>query len=393
MINNKPIITTDTSINKQIVDSFVPRRFHPTIGFFGLLSNPHWQTIVGSEALRIKLFGDYPRNFNTISERINTPDNDFFDVEFTDNIPNSKGIVILCHGLESNLKSALITKMAIAYQALGFSCALTSYRGCNGEDNLSLGSYHLGFTNDLKYFVTIVHDRYPNIPIYLSGFSLGGNVILKYLGELGDFAKDFNIAGAVCTCIPFDPVASQNKLATGFNRAVYAENFLSSLKAKAERMHIRYPNSFDIEEVRKCRTIGDFDDKFIAKVFGFKDKIDYYLKTGSKWWLNKIRIPSIVINARDDPFIDEDSLPTDEDIGIAPVRLIYHEEGGHCGFIANRKSYEDFTFDSNKTELDILKAKEKIASDNNINCGWLAEEMGRALLTIHESKVDLNIIV
>jgi hypothetical protein len=127
---------------------------------------------------------------------------------------------------------------------------------------------------------------------------------------------------------------------------------------KAERQYLRFPGAFDIEKIRSCRTIGDFDDTFIAPIYGFEDKTDYYRKSGSKWWLHKIRVPTVALNARDDPFIDEDSLPSEEDVQDAPVKLIYHNHGGHCGFIpADRES--------------------------NGKSGWIAEEIGRALYHIH----------
>jgi predicted alpha/beta-fold hydrolase len=130
------------------------------------------------------------------------------------------------------------------------------------------------------------------------------------------------------------------------------------LKAKAERQIVRFPGAFDIEAVRTCIKIGDFDDIYIARIYKFADKFDYYRKSGSKWWLPFIKVPTIAINARDDPFIEESSLPTENDIGDAPVRLIYHDHGGHCGFLA-----------SNSTKSH----------------GWLAEELGLALEHIHTS--------
>ena len=253
--------------------------------------------------------------------------------------------------------------MATAYASKGFGFCLISFRGCSGEDNDSPGSYHFGFTTDVRHLVEILHERYPEKMFYLSGFSLGGNVILKYLGEIGDQARDLNIIGAVATSVPFDPLASQPKLDTGFSRALYSENFLLTLKQKAELKHKRFPNSFDIEAVRRCKTIGDFDQAFIAPVFGYLDKNDYYRKTGSKWWLHKIRVPSICINALDDPFIEETALPTAQDIGdLAPVRLIYHKHGGHCGF--------------------------KPHGPPPAPHGWLAEEMACALLHIHNEYIN-----
>jgi len=212
----------------------------------------------------------------------------------------------------------------------------------------------------------LLKERYPFKSIYLSGFSLGGNVSLKLLGELADSAKDSNIRGCAVTCVPFDPVASQGKLDQGFNRAVYSENFLASLKMKAENQIKLFPNSFDIDAVRACRSIGDFDEAFICKIYGFLNKEDYYRKTGSKWWLSKIRVPTIVINARDDPFIEEKSLPTEADVGEAPVRLIYTDHGGHCGFYTTETGAPD-------------------ASLPLPPHGWLAEELARAIEHIHLS--------
>lgn len=121
---------------------------------------------------------------------------------------------------------------------------------------------------------------------------------MKCLGEFGSFAEKLRIRGAVATCVPFDPTACQRKLDVGFNRVAYSTNFLSTLIAKAEAKYAKFPGAFDIEAVRSSKTIGEFDDAFIARVFNFKDKNDYYLKSGSKWYLSKIRVPVVVINAR-----------------------------------------------------------------------------------------------
>ena len=347
-----------------LVNSFQSRPFIPKGGSASFQANPHWQTIVGSEVLTVKFTGkNYPRDFETTSERIATPDNDWFDIEFTSNTNANTlgGIVVIMHGLESNTRGPLVTKMCSAYLQAGFSCVLVSFRGCSGEDNLTMGGYHLGWTQDLDLVTQLLHDRYPNRLIYLSGFSLGGNVCLKFLGELGDAAAERGIAGAAVTCVPFDPIASQGKLDVGFNRVVYSGNFLSTLKKKAERQIVRFPGAFDIERVRSCNTIGEFDDEFISSIYKFQGKLDYYRKNGSKWWLSGICAPTLAINARDDPFIEESSLPTRVDVGEAPVRLVYTDHGGHCGFLAN--------------ELEEAEA----------GCGYLAYELSRFLSHVHAS--------
>lgn len=196
IINNSyPLLISNNMINnKDIVSSFLARKFTPVESIFQYKSNCHYQTIVGSEALRTKIFGKYPRYFTTVRERYKTPDGDFFDVDYASPssliLPSSierekryigdeKGMVVILHGLESNTEGALVTKMATAFLHKGFSTALVSFRGCSGIDNDSPGAYHLGFTDDLNQLVRMLHKNDPNRKLFLSGFSLGGNVCLK----------------------------------------------------------------------------------------------------------------------------------------------------------------------------------------------------------------------
>lgn len=144
-----------------------------------------------------------------------------------------------------------------------------------------------------------------------------------------------------------------------------SQNFLTTLKVKAEEQHKTFPGSFDIDGVRSAKSIGEFDEAYIAKIYGFEDKFDYYRQSGSKWWLSKIRVPAFAMNALDDPFIDETSLPNETDIADAPVRLIYHAKGGHCGFSTSRMS----------TEPNSPAAPSH---------GWLAEELSRMISHIRE---------
>jgi hypothetical protein len=274
------------------------------------------------------------------------------------NDKDTRPIVVLLHGLEANAKGNLMTKMAEEYMKKGFGCVLVSFRGCNGIENRKVGAYHLGFTKDVDQLTAFLHKKYPNRPLYLSGFSLGGNVSLKFLGELGDKAeKDRNLRGACTMSVPFDLVESGAKIDKGFNKIVYAGNFLRTLIKKAEKQHALFDGKvpYDIEAIKRCRTIGDFDDAFIAPIYDFADKYDYYRKSQAKSWLHKIRVPCVNINAIDDPFIEASSLPNEEHVQDAPVRLIYTEQGGHCGFV-----------------------------DVNNNDRWIAEEMARAMLHIHE---------
>ena len=213
------VVSMKTKLFREIARNFKARTFNVENI---LLRNPHIQTIVGSEALRIK-FSTFPRDFTTRKERWNTPDGDFVDLEFTTDNKDSNAIVVILHGLESNPESPQVTKMTRAFLDKGYQCCLFSFRSCSSEDNISVGAYHLGFTDDIDMVTKRIRAEYPKKSIYLSGFSLGGNVICKFLGELGDNAVERNILGASVTCVPFDPVASQVKLDQGFNRAVYSE--------------------------------------------------------------------------------------------------------------------------------------------------------------------------
>ena len=373
----------DLSKWKHRVEAFDAQSFVPSQNWLGLASNQHWQTIVATGALRKVLFGvELQRSFDVHSKLIKTSDGDEHEAEFTVNHFDSKDlddiggdeviakkdistpIVVLLHGLEANAKGTLMTKMCEEYTKVGFGCVLVSFRGCNGTENKRVGAYHLGFTQDLDQLTDFLKKKYPNRPIYLSGFSLGGNVSLKFLGELGDKAvMDRNIQGAVTMSVPFDLVESGAKIDKGFNKVIYAGNFLRTLIKKAEKQHALLEGKvpYDIEVIKRCRTIGDFDDAFIAKIYGFKDKFDYYRQSQAKSWLHKIRVPCVNINAIDDPFIEASSLPNEEHVQEAPVRLIYTQSGGHCGFV-----------------------------DINNNDRWIAQEMARALLHIHEGYGAIN---
>jgi len=375
---------------RAVVQNFPANPFVPRgagVPLFGaVLANAHVQTIWGSGALQQKALGNPRRPFNVESERLETPDGDFIDLEFvTPTIRSSstsgsgtlfsasgKTVVVL-HGLESNTKGQLVTNMAAAFVSKGFECCLVSFRGCSGEPNRTPGAYHIGMTRDVDLVCRTIRERRPREEVYLSGFSLGGNVILKYLGELGDAAAATrNICGAAVTCVPFDCTATQKKVDGGlFNRLVYAGNFLKSLKRKAEQQHVQFPRAFDIERIRACTTIGEFDDAYIAPIYGFRNKEDYYAQSASKQYLRRIAVPTVAINALDDPLVDMDSLPTDAaDVGDAPVRLIYHANGGHCGFDADpHTSYVHGPADPPPPH------------------GWLAEELARTLTHIQRNSV------
>ena len=230
----------------------------------------------------------------------------------------SKGIVVLIHGLESNSNSSLSTDLGQAYVDDGFDVVCINFRGCCGSPNDSLGGYHLGFTDDLRHFLHLMselwesNDDFDKRPVYLSGFSLGANVVVKCLGELEDVAMSlYNVHGAAVVGAPFDAERNVQQVdAPGFNRVIYSRNFLKTLKKRAQLQLDRFCDSdpltplFDYNRVMAATTIAEFDDAAIAKIYGFKDNIDYYRSTSCYYYLPGVAVPLFILNAADDPFFD-----------------------------------------------------------------------------------------
>ncbi len=340
----------------EVLETFPARPFDPV----PWVTNEHWQTIWGARAVQDIVLQKVaphtlPQGWQDVydrRERWETPDGDFFHVDFLfaesgPAVPSPttapRPLAIVLHGLESTSWALLPRSMAKAYAKRGFDVLALNFRGCCGTDNLKPYSYHLGFTDDLAYVVRRLHAEDPRRRVYLTGFSLGGNVILKCLGELGAEAARLGVEGAAVACVPFDAVRSSSKIDTGFNRWVYAANFLSTLKVKAAQKWEKHRNDeqaegpYDLARVLACSSIGDFDDEVIAKLHNFEGKVDYYTQSCSKQYLPRIRVPALVVNARDDPFINVAGLPTQAEVGEGTVRLIYHDYGGHCGFLTGRE--------------------------------------------------------
>jgi predicted alpha/beta-fold hydrolase len=327
-----------------ITRSFEARPFTPV--WWG--GNPHIMTIGGAGSLEKQLGAalsplEYRREF------WDTPDGDRIAVDFSDAspaaAPTGKPIVVMTHGLESRSNAPLTERMARAFNRCGYDVCVVSFRSCAHDDDVPRrpGGYHLGFTDDVNFVTKKIFSETKR-SIYLSGFSLGGNVVLKLLGELGaDAPRTHGICGAAVTCVPFKPADCAPLLSEGFNRMVYSGNFLKSLKPKAKAQFDAlgaeaFGTRFDLDTVLAADSIGAFDDAFIAPIYGFKDKWHYYETQGcaSGGYLQKIAVPTLALNAIDDPFIESSTLPTIEEVGAdVPLRLVYHRYGGHCGFVSD----------------------------------------------------------
>jgi len=287
-----------------------------------LFSNGHVQTIFASR--RTVRGVQYER------ERILTPDGDFLDLDWSRN--GSKQIAILSHGLEGNTRRQYILGMVRALRRRGWDALAWHYRGCSGEPNKKLRSYHSGETSDLNTIVSHVVDQNVYREIALIGFSLGGNVMLKYLGE--DPLKIHPlISKAVAFSVPCDLKSGALKLARRSN-GLYMRIFLKSLHQKVREKMRTLPNQINDLDFHRLKTFMDFDNRYTAPINGFRDAEDYFAKCSSRQFLTAIRIPTLLVNAKNDPFLAEACFPYDEARSNPAFFFEAPDSGGHTAFVA-----------------------------------------------------------
>ena len=260
-------------------------------------------------------------------ERITTPDQDYLDLDWLPS--DSKKLVIISHGLEGSTDRPYVQGMAKRFNTDGYSVLAWNFRGCSGEMNLLPRMYHSGVSDDLE--VVINHAIAKGFTsVSLIGFSLGGNVTLKYLGEKG---KDIpsQVESAVAFSVPSDLAGGAVELGK-FKNKHYSLRFLRNLKRKAILKNLQFPGIIDVTQLNTMNTLKEFDNAVTAPLHGFKNADDYYSKCSSLPLLSKIKIPTLVVNARNDSFLSAKSFPSKEDINNTSVLLEYPSHGGHCGF-------------------------------------------------------------
>jgi uncharacterized protein len=282
------------------------------------LFNAHLETIFPSLLRRVDL-APYSR------ERIETPDGDFLDLDW---IKTGKTkLLIISHGLEGSADRAYVKGLAKAGTEEGFDILAWNFRGCSGEINRKLRFYHSGATEDLDTVVqhAISLGMYPEI--YLAGFSLGGNLTLKYLGER---TLAHEIRKAVVFSVPLNLQTSCAKISQPSNW-IYANRFLKSLKNKVIQKHKHYPE-LDITPLPSIKTIETFDDCYTAPLHGYNNATEYYDQCSSIRFVSNIRIPTLIINAKNDPFLSNECFPTELLLHHEFVKLEIPVRGGHVGF-------------------------------------------------------------
>lgn len=286
------------------------------------------QTIVAAKLAQS--YSDEPLVF--LRERWDTPDGDFVDVDWLAPKPLKGGpLWVMFHGLEGSSSShyALACADYARQQAIGF--AVAHFRGCSGELNRAPRAYHSGDYEEIAWIL----QRFASVhsgSIYAIGISLGGNALMRWAQEAGSSAG-MAVRAVAAVCSPLDLAASGKAIGRGFNRQVYTRMFLRSMKPKALAKLKQYPGLFDAQAMLAAQDLYAFDNIFTAPLHGFRDTEDYWRRASAKPHLAAVRVPALVINARNDPFIPADSLPTQRDVGQY-VQLFQPEQGGHVGFAA-----------------------------------------------------------
>jgi predicted alpha/beta-fold hydrolase len=287
------------------------------------LPNGHFQSI-------------YPAIFRRVNgvkyyrERIVTDDEDFLDLDWSyGNNNGTAGLVILSHGLEGNSTRQYILGMVKFLNQHGFDCIAWNFRGCGGEMNKTARFYHSGATEDLDLVMKHVRNtRYANI--HLLGFSLGGNLTLKYIGESGA-DLDPRVRNALVFSVPMDLKACSLAIIQPENQ-VYMHRFLNSLRPKVNKKAAIFPDRINVADQKHVRTLYDFDHIFTAPLHGFDSADHYYEQCSSQSFIDGIKIPTMIINAKNDPIVPFNSLPLAELKRNEHVSLVATPDGGHCGF-------------------------------------------------------------
>jgi hypothetical protein len=291
---------------------------------------PHWllgghlQTIWPALFSR-RYLGTPPRYER---ERWDTPDGDFVDVDFQRG-HDDRPMLVLFHGLEGSSRSHYAEAFAHWAREQGWAYAVPHFRGCSGELNRAPRAYHSGDFEEIGWMLQRLRER-RGAPLFAVGVSLGGNALLRWAEEAGSTAGA-TVRAVAAVCSPVDLAAGGAAIGRGFNRLVYTRMFLSTMKPKALAKLRQHPGLFDGEQLQAARDLREFDNLFTAPLHGFKDADDYYARASAKPRLREIRIPALVLNARNDPFVPADCLPRQEEVG-PQVTLWQPEHGGHVGF-------------------------------------------------------------
>jgi len=265
-------------------------------------------------------------------QRLDTPDGDFIDVDWLGE-DTASPLLVLFHGLEGSSASHYAQAFAHWAREHGWRFAVPHFRGCSGEINLAPRAYHSGDHEEMGWILAQLRGLHAGT-IAAVGVSLGGNALLRWAEEAGESAAR-TVSAVAAVSSPIDLAAGGRAIGSGFNRAVYTRMFLRTMKPKALRKLAQHPGLFDRDKLLAARTLYEFDNVFTAPLHGFRDTDDYWSRGSAKPHLARIRIPALVLNARNDPFVPAYSLPRAHEVG-PHVTLWQPRHGGHVGFPGGR---------------------------------------------------------
>ncbi len=268
-------------------------------------------------------------------ERLDLPDGDFLDLDWVDGADASR-VAVVAHGLEGSAQRAYVRGMAAALAADGWTVCAWNLRGCSGEPNRLLRAYHSGATDDLDVVVRHVTGGGAT-RVGLVGFSLGGNLTLRWLGEQGADVPS-HVVGAVGVSVPVDLAGAARAMERGLRRA-YVRHFLRKLSAKAHQKAGAFEDAPDASRARAARTFHAFDDSFTAPIHGYDSADDYYARASARPLLSEIAVPTLIVNALDDPFLGPGCYPSAEAAANPQLTLLTPRTGGHVGFLGRDGRY------------------------------------------------------
>ncbi len=308
-------------MDSERLTRFVPTNFVPA----WWLPGAHLQTL-GARLLRPR--GGVPFH----RERVELPDGDFVDLDFAfAERSDSRPLVLVLHGLEGSARSAYVLETYRALRDAGLGAVGLNFRSCSGELNRLPRLYHSGDTDDLRFVLDLLARRLPGRPMGAIGFSLGGNVLLKYLGEVGHAITPIRAAAAVS--VPYDLAAGANYLERIGGR-LYAIYLLLKLRRKVAAKWRSLPPTVDVHRATRALTFREFDEAATAPLHRFADAADYYRQSSSAYYLSRIRLPTLLIHSYDDPFLPANAMPIDASTTNRWIMSAFTKRGGHVGFVS-----------------------------------------------------------
>lgn len=301
------------------------------------LRNPHLQTIYANKLSKRP-------SVDTRRERLELPDGDFLDINFSKR--TSGPLVCLFHGLAGCIDSSYIQGAFHALEARGMRPLLMHWRGCSGEPNRLARSYHPGSTEDIAWLVELLGKRYPGVKLMAIGYSVGGNALLKYLGEQG---SDCPLTAAMAVCPPLVLQMGANKLKTGLSRG-YQRHLLHHMRSQHESKRLRYPHLGLPAASTALDDFWKYDGALTAPLHGFRNVDEYYTRSSSRQFLPRIKVPTHVLYALDDPFFTPAVLPRADALGTH-VTLETSRYGGHIGFMSGGFGSPDCWLDTRVADV------------------------------------------